>query len=115
MAEGDFIDSIGELTDENFSDKMKEFENKFGKDNFSVDGKTVKFNGEDFKFNDDFFKSKDEFIKEQAGKSGSSVEEVREQAEKDLRKILDNPTEEQITQLQNSYFDSEKIIYCYKK
>ena len=109
MAEGDFIDSIGELTDENFSDKMKEFENKFGKDNFSVDGKTVKFNGEDFKFNDDFFKSKDEFIKEQAGKSGSSVEEVREQAEKDLRKILDNPTEEQITQLQNSYFDQISI------
>jgi len=104
MAEGDFIESIGELSEDNFKEKMQEFEEKFGKDKFSVDGQTVNFNNVKFEFNDDFFKSKDEFIKEQASKENISEDELKEQAKKDLNSLgLESPTAEQIEQLGTSY------------
>lgn len=114
MAEGSFIESIGELTNENFDEKMKIFEAKFGKENFSVDDKkVVTYKGKTFKFNDDFFNSKDEFIKEAANKDNDG-KDIRDQAEKDLRLLgLDSVSSEQIYQLQTSYevvILQEKVI-----
>jgi hypothetical protein len=108
MAEEGFIENIGELTDENFQEKMEEFkdrfENKEKQIEFDNDKKTVTIGETKFDVKD-FLKEKEKFITEKLQDSkGVSEEEFKIQAKEDLKKLgIQEPVDIQIESLSESY------------
>jgi len=106
MAEEGFIENIGELTNENFNDKMKELEKTSDEEfKFDKDTKVVDFYGKQYDVGK-FLKSRENFITEkiQDSKGGVPDEEFEKQAEQDLISLgIDEPVKRQIESLSESY------------
>ena len=97
MAEEGFsFEDIGKITEENYEEKMREFE-------FN-DDKEKKIGDQTIKITKDFIIKKEEFINNKVKEGKISEEEFKNQATKDLKTMgIVEPTEAQIESLSYSY------------